>query len=74
MHAVGRRAVDVIGIGVITRGAHRHIEGEGVARAAAIPIRSHDGHGAQRLDRSPQRGQALRAVAIVIRKENFHEI
>src|SRR6266403_1139482 len=74
MHAVGRRPIDVVGVSVITRRTHRHVEGEGVARAAAIPIRSHDGHGAHRPHRSRKCGQALGTVAIVIRKKNFHEV
>src|ERR1700722_10172824 len=72
MYAIGRRAVDVVGVGVITGGAHRHIESERVAGAAAIPIRGHDGDGAKGPDRRAERVQALCTVAVIIREKNFH--
>ena len=55
MHAIGGRAVDVVSIGVVARRAHRHIERERIAGAAAVAVGSHDGDGAEGLDRPPKR-------------------
>ena len=68
MHAIGGRTVDVIGIGVVARRAHGDIERQGVARAAAIAVRSDDGDGAQWIDRPAERLQALCPIAVVIGK------
>ncbi len=64
----------IVSIGVVPRGAHRHIEGQRIARSAAIAVRSHDGDGAQWLDRPPECRQALGSVAVVIGKKDLQLI
>ena len=74
MHAVGGRAVDIVRIGVVARGAHRHIQRQRIARTAAVSIRCDDGDGAQGLDRKTKRRQALGSIAVVIGKQNLHRL
>src|ERR1700722_15507889 len=72
MHAVGRRTIHVVGIRIVAHRPHRHIQCQRIARAASVSIRSHNRHGAERLDRFSESRQALGAVAVVIGKKDLH--
>src|SRR5687768_1363601 len=72
MHAVGGRALHVIDVRFGFADAQRHVEGEGIAGAAAIAIRRDHGEIAQALKRITQRDDAAGAVAIVIGDEDSH--
>jgi hypothetical protein len=49
------------------------VEGQGIARAAAVAIGRDDGDRAQGPDRGRQRNQALGAVAVIIGEKDLHE-
>src|SRR5271167_125459 len=66
MYAIGRRAVDVVGVRVIARGAHRYIESQRIARPAAVSVGRNYGDGPQGFDRPPECRQALGPIAVVI--------
>jgi len=73
VHAVGGRAHHEAHAGLGLEDPQRHIEREGVARAAAVAIRRDDGHLAQRRQLALQAADSFGAKAIVIAEQDLHE-
>src|SRR6185312_10089898 len=72
VHAVGRRTLDVIDSRLGLEHAQRHVEGQGVARAAAIAIRRYDGDLGEACQRILEGADTEGAVAIIVADENLH--
>ena len=70
VHAIGRRAVDVIEVVLDALDAQRRFERQRVAGAAAIAVGRHDDDVGDGREMPRERAQAARLIPVVIGKEN----
>ena len=72
MHAVGGRARHEVHARLGLEHAQRHIEGEGIARAAFVAVRRDDRDLGQGGEGLAQAADALGAKAVVVTDQNLH--
>ena len=70
VHAVGRRAVDVVEVVVDALDSQRRLERQRVARAAAVTVRRDDDDLGERRQMLGERAQAACLIAVVVGKED----
>ena len=74
MYAIGGRTGDEIDAGLSLEYAKRHVQGQRIARPAAVAIRGHDRDFGQCEKGLPEAPDTLRTEAVVVADQDFQAV